>query len=77
MTAACPSSLGAVNPTLAEPSLLTAEPLITARMRSPAASASDSRRNTTTPTPFPFTQPAAAASNARQRPSGEAIPPSS
>ena len=30
MTAACPSMLGAVNPILAAPSLLTAEPLITA-----------------------------------------------
>ena len=58
-TAAWPSTLGAVKPTLRAPSLLTAVPRITARMWSPSASASASRLSTTTPTPLPQTVPVA------------------
>ena len=57
-------------------SLLTAEPLITARTGSPSANASASRFSTTMPTPEPKTVPWARASNARQWPSGERIEPS-
>ena len=74
-TSACPSTLGAVKPTFCAPSLLMAEPRITARTGSPSASASASRRSTTTPIPLPPTVPAARASKARQYPSGDVIPP--
>ena len=43
----------------------------------PVASASSSRLSTTMPAPLPPTVPRAAASKARQQPSGEAMPPSS
>ena len=74
--AACPSTLGAVKPTLAVPSLLLAEPRMTARTVSPSATASSRRFRTTAPTPLPPTTPWARASKARVWPSGEAIPPS-
>ncbi len=75
-TSACPVTEGAVKPALAEPSLLSAAPRTTARMASPSASASSRRLRTTTPAPLPGTVPRAAASNGRQRPSGERMPPS-
>ena len=68
--------LGAVNPTLAEPSLLAAEPRMTAWTGSPASRASASRLSTTTPAPVPATEPPAPASKERQWPSGEAMLPS-
>jgi hypothetical protein len=71
---AWPPTLGAVYPIFEEPSLLSAEPFITARTWSPPASASASRFSTTAPTPPPGTVPAASASNARQCPSGEKMP---
>jgi hypothetical protein len=77
MTAACPSTLGAVKPIFRAPSLLRAEPRITARTRSPSRRASSRRLRATIPTPSPPTLPAAAASKARQRPSGERMLPSS
>ena len=67
---------GAVKPILSAPSLLIAEPRITAAMRSPSRSASASRFSTTIPTPSPGTVPAAFSSNGRQCPSGDRIPPS-
>ncbi len=70
-TSAWPSGLGAVNPTLRLPSLLTAVPLMTARMRSPSATASVSRLSTTTAVASPGTMPSARASKARTWPSGE------
>ena len=75
ITAHCRSRLGAVKLCFSAPSLLTAEPLITACTVSPAASASSSRRSTTTPTPLPGTVPAASAAKARQWPSGAWMPP--
>ena len=63
--------------TLRPPSLLTAEPLITARIGSPSAQrvgragAGRRRRRRSS-----STVPADAASNARQRPSGDRISPS-
>ncbi|SKU45508.1 Uncharacterised protein [Mycobacteroides abscessus subsp. abscessus] len=74
MTSLWAVTLGAVNPVLCRPSLLTALPLTTARIRSPSASASDRRLSSTTPTPSPGNMPAAAASKARHRPSGESGP---
>ena len=56
-----------------DPSLLTAAPRITAWMVSPSARASSSRFKTTTAAPAPPRVPCAAASNARQCPSGEKI----
>ena len=76
MTSAWPSTLGAVKPTLSAPSLLIADPLITAWIVSPSATAASSRFSTTTPTPLPTTVPRASASNARQWPSGDRMPPS-
>ncbi|KRD23270.1 hypothetical protein ASE41_09670 [Streptomyces sp. Root264] len=76
-TSACPSALGAVKPNFREPSLLTADPRITAWITSPSASASSRRLSTTTPAPLPGTVPEALSSNARQCPSGETTPPSS
>ena len=70
-----PSAPGAVKPTLRAPSLLTAVPLITARMRSPSASASSSRLSTTIPMPLLNMVPWALASKARTRPSGELTSP--
>ncbi len=75
MAAVCWSTPGAVKPTRAEPSLVTALPRMTARTGSPSASASARRRSTTTPTPFPGTVPPDASSKGRQRPSDEKIPP--
>src|SRR4051812_6510874 len=71
-----PSMLGAVKPTLIEPSLLIADPRRTARMLSPSLQASANRLRTTTPTPLPPTVPRARTSNARQWPSGDRMPPS-
>ncbi len=71
ITSVWPAALGAVNPTLRRPSLFTAEPRTTARIRSPSATASSSRFSTTAPTPSPEEVPAASAAKARQRPSGE------
>ena len=72
ITSACPSTPGAVKPTLPAPSLLMAEPRITASIVSPSASASasrlqhdDARRRCRAPCP------ARRASKARQWPSGE------
>src|SRR4029077_11853652 len=62
---------------LSEPSLLTAEPLITAWMCSPSAMASARRFNTRMPPPLPKTVPFALASNALTCPSGETTPPPS
>ncbi len=75
-TSAWPTTLGALKPTLSEPSLLTAEPRITARTVSPSARASASRLSTTTPAPSPNTQPRAPASKVRTCPSGDSMPPS-
>jgi hypothetical protein len=77
ITAACPDGPGAVNPALRAPSLFTADPAITAWIVSPSCSASSSRFSTTTPAPSAGTVPAASRSNARQRPSGEKMPPGS
>ena len=75
ITAACPSWLGAVNPTLRRPSLFVADPSTSARIRSrPASSA---RRSTTSPPPEPNTVPAASSAKLRQCPSGESMPPAS
>ena len=67
-----------------EPSLLMADPLITAWIVSPSASASASRFSTTTPTPLPHTVPAASrvegpavpVGRERSRPPGRGSPPS-
>jgi hypothetical protein len=75
MALACPCTLGAVKPILSAPSLLAAEPLMTACTVSPSRSASASRLSTTMPAPLPMTVPAALASKARQWPSGERIAP--
>jgi hypothetical protein len=75
-TPACPATPGAVKLALSAPSLFTAVPRITARIRAPSSRASRRRRRTTTPTPLPNTVPAALASNARQCPSGETMLPS-
>jgi hypothetical protein len=61
---------------LADPSLLMALPRITARMVSPSACASASRLTAMAPPPLPHTVPAARASNGRQCPSGDSVPPS-
>nr|WP_262414574.1 hypothetical protein [Streptomyces sp. ST1015] len=71
ITSVWPAALGALKPTLRSPSLLTAVPRITARIVSPSASASGRRLRTTAPAPSPALIPAAPASNARTRPSGE------
>ena len=76
MALLCPSTLGAVKPTLAAPSLLMAEPFTTAWMVSPSRRASARRLRATTPQPLPPTVPPARASKARQWPSGERMPPS-
>ncbi len=76
MTADWPSTLGAEKAILSEPSLLTAEPRITPCTVSPSAIASDSRLSTTMPPPLPHNVPFASASNERQWPSGERMPPS-
>jgi hypothetical protein len=70
-TRACPSTLGAVMPTLAAPSLFTALPSSTAYTSSPSARASSSRLSATTPTPLPNTAPLACSSKDRQCPSAE------
>ena len=75
MTSACPSTPGAVYPTFNEPSLLTADPLITARIRSPSATPHPSFQDDNSQ-PSPQTVPRALASKARQWPSGEFIIPS-
>ncbi len=75
ITAAWPSTLGAVKPTFWAPSLLMAEPRTTACTVSPSASASSSRFSTTRATPLPVIAPRASASKARQCPSGESTPP--
>jgi hypothetical protein len=62
--------------TLSEPSLLQAEPLMTAYTVSPSARASSRRFSTTTPAPWPETKPVAEASKARQWPSRAVVPPS-
>ncbi len=74
-TSTCPSTPGALKPTLAAPSLLTAEPRITACTVSPSASARSRRLSRTAATPLPPTVPSARASKARQRPVGERIEP--
>ncbi len=66
---------GAREAILAEPSLLIAEPRMTAWIRSPSSSASWSGLSTTTPTPLPKTVPSARASKARQWPSRRQIAP--
>src|SRR5262249_48732151 len=50
---------------------LTAEPRITAQIRSPSRRASDSRLSTTNPQPSPRANPLASASNVLHRPSGD------
>ncbi|AKA09247.1 hypothetical protein SAZ_41490 [Streptomyces noursei ZPM] len=77
MARAWPVTLGALKPTLAAPSLLMAEPLMTACTVSRSASASSRRLRTTTPTPLELTVPWAWASKERQCPSGERMPPGS
>ncbi len=74
-TSACPSTPGALKPTLAAPSLLTAEPRITACTVSPSASARSRRLSRTAATPLPPTVPSASASKARHRPVGDRIDP--
>ena len=58
ITACCAAPFGAVRPAL-RPSWLTAVPRITARTRSPSASASDNNFSTTMPQPSPRTKPLA------------------
>ena len=72
-TACCAGPLGTVRPLL-RPSWLTAEPRITARIGSPAASASERRFSTTTAQPSARTKPSAAASKVLHAPSGAIIP---
>ncbi len=74
-TSTWPATPGAVNPTLAAPSLLTAEPRMTACTLSPSASARSSRLSSTAATPLPPTVPSASASKARQRPVGDRMEP--
>src|SRR5215831_3204637 len=69
MTCSWACSLGTVRPLLG-PSWFTAEPRITARMRSPEARASERRFNTTVAQPSPLLKPSAAASKVLARPSG-------
>ncbi len=71
-----PRRWGAVKPTLLAPSLLIAEPRITAWIVSPSARARSSGLSTTTPSPLPGTVPLAWASKARQWPSRERMSPS-
>jgi hypothetical protein len=52
---------------------LTAEPRITASIRSPSARASRSSFSTITAQPSPCTKPSAAASKVAQRPFGDSI----
>src|SRR5262245_20326972 len=61
--------LGAVRPLLG-PSWLTADPRMTARIRSPSAFAADNRLSTTMPLPSPRPYPSALAENVLHRPSG-------
>ena len=56
------------------PSWLAAVPRITARIRSPSASASGNRLSNSTTQPSPATNPSAAMSNAWQRPVADSIP---
>src|SRR3954464_5335083 len=72
-TDCCAGPFGTVRPLL-RPSLLTALPRTTARIRSPSATASESRFRTTTPTPSLRTKPSARESNVLQRPSGAIMP---
>ncbi|VWC38138.1 hypothetical protein BUB20358_06774 [Burkholderia ubonensis] len=73
-TRCCASPFGTVRPP-ARPSCATAPPRITPTTGSPAATASARRLSTTTPQPSPRTKPSASASNVRQRPLGDSIPP--
>src|SRR5919199_4475166 len=75
MTSAWPVTEGAVKPTLRAPSLLMAEPRMTAWMVSPSARASARRLRTTRPRPLPKRAPWAWASKVRQWPSGDSWPP--
>ena len=77
ITCAWPSALGAVKPIFNAPSLLMADPLMTASMLSRSFTASAKRFRTTMPTPLPKTVPFARASKLLQCPSGETTPPSS
>ena len=70
------STLGAVKPTFMDPSLLTAEPRMTAWILSPSAMASSIRLSTTIATPSAKTVPLASASNGRVCPSFDRMPPS-
>src|SRR5690242_18938035 len=70
-----PETLGARYPTFWDPSLLTADPRITASTRLPSRHGSLSRRSTTHPTALHFAVPAAFASKARQFPLGDRISP--
>ena len=74
ITAACPRTLGAANPTDVPPSLVTAVARMTARMWSRSASASLSRFSSTMPAPDVYTTPEAALSNGRHRPSRLSVP---
>ena len=65
--------MGTVGPALA-PFWFTAEPRITAQMRSPSASASASRFRTTIPQPSLLTKPFADASKVLHALSGDSIP---
>ena len=64
-TASWPLTLGAKKPSLPWPSLLTADPRMTAWIVSRSAIASASLLRTTTPQPWPKTVPLALASNVR------------
>ncbi len=71
----CPAAPGAANPRLSAPSLVTAEPRITACTVSPSASARASGLRRTAAAPLPPTVPSAAASKARTAPVGERVEP--
>ena len=73
ITASCAGPLGTVSPLL-RPSELTALPRITARMGSPAATASGNRLRAITAQPSARTKPSAAASKVLQCPSGAIMP---
>src|SRR5262245_156800 len=73
MAIAWPFVLGAVYPALVAPSLLIADPRITARMGSPSRKAA-LKGLSTTPSPEPKTVPPARTSKGRVDPSGEYIP---
>ncbi len=74
-TSTWPATPGALKPALPAPSLLTAEPRMTACTGSPSASAWSSRLSSTAATPLPPTVPSASASKARQRPVGDRTDP--